>query len=951
MPSAEKKTCLTLLFVLLLGLAAPASAAEITLPDSDVWLNPEQDVVELEYECSTVENITFSTPAEQIEFNPDTDSGALKTSDLRKEDLDTGKYEVKLNCMNESSPDETSIELKKLNVESKSGGKSFFAARTGQGEFASSPEIDFEIAGNEDINLRDLEFTSLDPDVSNPDWDFDLETLDMTIEDDFRPTSSGQEDEIEFNVTYDSRISTDVEVPVEVYPWKPVFIGNDNPGRTVNYDDLGDLNYHLDIRSAEGFPSELHDENFEVKIEDLGTGEERVYEDVIEEEPDGEADYRLSLGSMPELDTGEYRFTFRVTNNGREAPIDSVRVVNSMKFEGQVRDSTGRGVKTDIVMINDDRTVPLSTGSDGRYSAEIGDNMFQTVNLDFFDREKSGSDTSFVLDQVDLGLQAAKGGSEAIKYQYWENSPVSVSGLDPVNMMAVKFGHHIGEGAQASMAFNPSNVNPEQLKVFECTSWNFLGRSCMSSWEKVSSEDVSVNYKNWRVKINNLKLHHISEETGGEEQDILMNAYLVGTNSQLGLRGEETPLNVNSARIAAGGDLEVSGTVMSSQGSRVENVNVTVELLNGSKVVRDYTTLSDPDGSFTVNGGAPSTAGEYRMRVHLEKNPYQSFTKLSDSSLEVFYEKGVEISNPDDLHIQLGREEDLAFELENVGQVPVRNMEVSLEGLESDLYKQVSAPETVGVGETSRVVYRLDIPESYCPYPCGQPPRFNVQLEGDALDERVTAMTTVFTQVNRPNPEENTTASETSSQDTENRSDQDSSKSFLSSATETVVGPTGAFLERQSSLNIALGLIMIFTMILAAAVKKKKTSDSGRGRFGGRNSGFQSYSGNSGNSNFGSREPDTGDFGEDITNRESSGFKSSTPELVDAKEANRKDQDNSEKSVDSSTDELETAEQAENSEDLEEAKNDPGKYVCEETGEVFDTKTALKMHKQINGIE
>ncbi|PSH02309.1 MAG: hypothetical protein BRC26_01215 [Nanohaloarchaea archaeon QH_8_44_6] len=44
---------------------------------------------------------------------------------------------------------------------------------------------------------------------------------------------------------------------------------------------------------------------------------------------------------------------------------------------------------------------------------------------------------------------------------------------------------------------------------------------------------------------------------------------------------------------------------------------------------------------------------------------------------------------------------------------------------------------------------------------------------------------------------------------------------------------TGEFLARQSSLNIALGLIMVFVLSLAGAVKKKKDQEAGNSRSGG----------------------------------------------------------------------------------------------------------------------
>ena len=962
MLSARKKTRFALILVIFLGFTAGTTAASITAQDNEVWLNPGQDQSELEYECSSKGEILVKNNPDQensVEKFQIEGNGTLTTEDFRdSSELTTGSYNILLNCS--GSNDSISFDVKELSVTTEGEGKSFFGQRMTFGEFTNPAEVGLDVnfgVENGEIDADKVSFSSLTSDVSNPDWDSDQETLEMDIASGFNP----QKEQARFKLEYGSHVSTNLDVPVSVYPWKPSFVGENNPGRKVQYENLGDFSYKMNINSGQGFSDTLYQENFVVTVTDLKSGEV-LYEEkewVETSEPE-DAQYKLVLSNIPDLDTGRYKFKFEILGeNDRKAPVDSFRVVNSLKFEGQVRDSTGRGVKSEMVMVNEERSVPVNTGSDGRYSVDIGDDRFQTVNLDFFDREKSSSDTGFVFDQVDLGIKASTGGSEAIKYQFWDNSPVSVPGLDPVNMMAVKFGHHIGGGAQASMAFNPSNINPEKLKVFECTSWNFLGKSCMGTWEQVPENDVSVNYANWRVKINNLNLHHISEDTGGTEKEILMNAYLVGTNSKLGLKGEDRPLSVNSARISAGDKLEVSGVVLSSEGNEVDDANVTVKLMNGSEAVESYSTLSDSGGSFTAEGDAPQNAGDYRMEINIQKDPYQSFTKLSDSSIEVFYSKGLEISNPGDLNIELGEQEELEFELENTGQTTVKDIEVTLDGLESDLYEKVSTPETIESGEKANVVYRLDIPEAYCPYPCGQPPRFNLQVEGTSIGEEITTMTTVFTEVNRRPPNQEDSENQTPENNSENNTDESSQTSFIYNAASTVTGPTGAFLQRQSSLNIALGLIMLFTMVLAAAVKKKKDSgQQGRGRFGNsRGSGFQSYSGGSGgNSNFGSREPETGDFGNNITEKTpDSGKKFGTDNSSTQEHSNqdwRKSTGEETETDESGNEDVETNSSSdEDSKEFEQAKENPDKYVCEETGEVFDTEAALRMHRKINGID
>jgi hypothetical protein len=980
MLTVSKKISAAAAFLIILVLAAPAAAADsgLTIEDGEVWLNEQVSTqVEAEYKCSDLESLRLTRDSGNINasFDVGSDSGNLTGQEFR--DLDgadsTGTYSLNLKCKNSTESDTEEITLRKLVAQTKTEGVGYFGEVMTWSEFTNPAELTYNVEGGE-LDSEEIELISQEQNVQVSNWDSELGTLELDVDSDYPPRTG----DVKLKVVYSSedRMATYMDVPVEVYPWKPEFIGNENPGRKIQYEGLGELSYNLNIVHANGFSDTLYEEDFVLTVTDLKS-DEKVYEDkewIETSSPEGEASYELTLGNVPDLDEGRYEFRIDILHDGERAPIDTFRAVKTLKFSGQVTDASKRGVKTDMVLKNNERTIPVITESDGRYSTEISGDVFENAVLKFFDRQKASSDAEFTLGQTDLGVESSIGSSEAIKFQYWENSPVSVSGLNPVNMMAVKFGHHIGGGAQASMAFNPSNIDPEKLKVFECNSWNFLGKSCMGEWEQVSENDVSVNYANWRVHISDLKLHHISADTGGKEKDILMNAYLVGTNSKLGLEGENRPLSLNSPRIISGGDLEVSGSVISSQGRSVKDVNVTVQLMNDSEVVRTYSTLSDTAGDFTVEGEVPSKAGEYSLKLDLDKSPFQPFSTVSDSRIEVYFEKGMDIENPDDMKIVLGEKEELNFELRNTGQVTVEDIGAELTELNEDFYKKSGGVEQLAPGESEDITYEIEIPESFCPYPCGRPPSFNVQVSGTARGSEVTTMTSVFTDVSREAPQGSGTQQENNSDNSTTRnasSEESDDTSLLSGMAEGVMGPTGAFLKRQSSLNIALGLIMLFTMILAIAVRKKKSDSGGRDRFG-RGNGF---GGNSGfnNSGFNSSGASNGDFGTDLSkdftgsDEEDTGsgfsepqnetqgqnFSSEPPELGNRSDSPAPEQqtDKSQENKDSQDMGAEEMQQAKEDKNLEAAKQSEDKYVCEKTGDVFDTEAALRMHKQINGIE
>ncbi len=954
-----------ILFACAALLTAPA-AAELQFNDGgEVWVTGSQTEVNFTSMNGSVEEVWLNVSnGNNISFNEEVfDKEYLTGNDFNQvlselDERDLGSYDYFLNVkMKEGGePIAKDVNLNHLRVpEVSETYEGEYSGQYGMGYFGeivgwegrnefTKPVTGFDIelyGATQEFDSERLEFTDSPDNVltNSISYSSSSDSLEMETTEGYVPPTSDNSDRnirnLDIEYEYGSGPGALIEsfkVPVRVYPWRPEIIRGD-PGRKIRYENLGTLQYELNIDSAPSYTEDLSEEDFVVSVQDLEGN--KVYEekDWVSTGESSDAEYLLSLNNVPDLETGKYRFLFEIRKEDIGAvPVDSVRVVKTRQFSGQVRDSTGSGVKTRMTLRNNERTIPVDAGSDGLYSKEIsaeGD-KYSTVNLKFFDRGQSASDATFNLDGVDLGEESSVGGSEAVKFEYWENAPVDVSGINPVNMMAVKFGYNIGS-AKTSMAFNPANINPEDLKVFECSSWNFLGRKCLGDWEQVSGNDVSINYANWRVNIGNLDLHQISEDVG-EEKDILMNSYLVGTNAQLGLEGEESPLSLSSGSIVSGGDLEVSGTVISSQGNPVEGANVTVELLNDSEVVDIYSVESGSDGSFTVSGTVPSRPGDYRLGVELRKDPYKSFETVSDSGIEVFYETGMEIESSERVDIVPGEESQVSFDLRNTGQVPVEEVEVSLEGLEQRFYELDAVPTSLGEGEVQEIVYDVNLPEGFCPYPCGDPPSFNIQVSGMAEGEEQRASTSVFTNLVGQR-EEDSRVEDTENETEDVNESSDNSTSLTGSVQEEVIAPTGAFLQSQSSLNIALGLIMIFSMILAAAIKKND-GDDGRDRRSGYR---QPYS----NSRGQKHEPDTGSPAP-VENKEEESDSSQ-------RDTDVKEESDEETGAEGSNEESEDAESEDEPDG--DTQDEDGKYVCEETGETFDTKEALEMHRKINGLE
>jgi len=98
-------------------------------------------------------------------------------------------------------------------------------------------------------------------------------------------------------------------------------------------------------------------------------------------------------------------------------------------------------------------------------------------------------------------------------------------------MMAVKFAYPLADdGHRVRMKFDPTDVNTDNLKVYECSQWNFEGRSCLGDWEVV--DDFSINYQGWRANFH-IDNPYRAEDTDNGDQNILMNAYILLVLAQI----------------------------------------------------------------------------------------------------------------------------------------------------------------------------------------------------------------------------------------------------------------------------------------------------------------------------------------------------------------------------------------------------------------------------------
>jgi len=255
--------------------------------------------------------------------------------------------------------------------------------------------------------------------------------------------------------------------------------------------------------------------------------------------------------------------------------------------------------------------------------------------------------------------------------------------------------------------------------------------------------------------------------------------------------------------------------------------------------------------------------------------------------------------------IAMGNETTMTVDIENTGQAPITIDTLEVDGLPSDQLWVHDYPRTIPAGETREAEVRVRLPADFCSYPCNRAPEINIQAEGTSADQQLTAESSIATRINVERPEQTSTTEPEQANETQEAS---------------FGGPTARMVQftsrmTQNDMNVALGLILVFTVVLAAAIKRKKAqADQARGQ--------QDERGNGGRPQ--------------LTPREN---KISRPRVKASS------------SPDDATDKPSTDTGAADGQEDTVPEQEDGTYVCEATGETFDTKAALELYKEMNDID
>jgi hypothetical protein len=927
---APKKSLLLITAIILtIGLATAQSSAsnEITdISQKQVWLNSEEP--EVEFQASYDQNCEADPDTREASVTLDGQSSSAQSFEVANlEDIEAaeadrtynftfsdfdgeGLYNIEATCehQDESKNVDSGSDTFTADDLEFSGLQLGFVEsdRDGVAYVGEEVDVSFQLESSEDLGLSEF---------GEKDFNYNLEGLEQNLdsEDIVEGTFQNNNGEVSFSFEASSGMkgveglgvsakgfdgvggSTDLDVQ-PVWQFNNVDVragGEDITDRTVKYRYLSSLELTFQV-TEKGDP-----------VKGLTT-DSFLFDDEsgwFIKEDEGSGNYRLELEGRPQYTSEElnvdesYDLPIELDTGSVSEEIVELTVEKDVEFSGNVLDVSNNRVDTSFEAIieredSSNRLVPFSTDDSGYFE--------QYFETDTVDMEMKFPEATVSLSEMDVG----KDDAGDISYQYYSDLSGSSSkinpeiGVRPVNVAAFVSNYPFQADSLdtfVEMQYDTSDVDPLEVVVYECSQWTFDAEECSSDWEKISDNDVNLESgSTWKA---NFPIEPLTSDRFATDEGVLQNAYLVGVQKGV---GEGLTLDSSldvSSRVKSGEEFSISGRVISdSTGESVEGADISLTLSSEENEIELEEVETDSNGNFELST-VIEDGGSYSVELDASKNPYDSLSVESNSMIEVFYETGLSVSAESDPEVTLGEPYDIDYTVENIGQAPAEDIELSVSGVDSDEYDLV--PRSIGsieAGESSDVVLTLDLSEDLV-----RPPTINFEASGTSSDKDVRGSATTSVSFAEG---VNTESSDTDeSQDDDNQEDtQDSQSSSSLPNVEDVTRATGEFVQSQSDMNLALGLILVFGVVLAAAVRKRKEgngSSRGNDRMG-RMAGGQGRV----------QKPNV------------------SPTKVEPDES-----------------EEDTESEAEESEEQSSGDSE-SELVCDTCGESFDTESGLKLHQQ-----
>lgn len=700
-----------------------------------------------------------------------------------------------------------------------------------------------------------------------------------------------------------------------------------NPAQDILYGEVGKINMDMFVEPYYR-KYQVSEEDFMLEI----NGKEYTGVFNLEDKEDSSGKYSLELDTVPELPTEKDKFNINIffKDSAKESAerfieIASYDVTSKVEFQGYVRDADQRPVKTEFRVSKKEEYVQFDTLENGFFTKKFEPGN-RTFAMKFFQSERKGE---LRLREVRMKPQY----DSKVRFDYTENPKTDIPGIEAINKMSVVFGHPFTEsGSTAAMKFDPEGVDPTKVNVFECNKWNFQGERCLSGWKKIPESEVSRNTPQYRLifPVDPLKTKYFKTD-----KKVLTSAYVVGKRAGLGLQGGVTLKGPNSeGRLPVDEGLEVDGRVVAGGSNGVAGANVTIAVLDDDRnVVKTFGDTSDRKGFFTADTRIDNP-GEYTLEVNASHSSYDGFEIEQDQQIEVYMTEGMELKRPDssEADITIGEQSRLEVITENVGNTDIESIRLDSGGINSEYVNFSENGFSLEAGEGKTVYMNLMIPQENS---LDNFPTITVSASGEGEKGEVESELEIPGVLR-------STGTETKESDT--KEEKDSNDSSFTTSDVPGVEATGQFLASQSTLNIALGLIMVFLMVLAGAMRKNGSAgrqtrnvmgqQSGHGGRGGRGA-ARAGNGN-GHSRTGVKPPKVSPASQREEGDESKDSGSSTSD-----EGNEAETEGHEEGEEKEDEDVEKV-----AENVEEDEESSSSIMCDVCGEEFDTEAGVKLHKE-----
>jgi len=379
--------------------------------------------------------------------------------------------------------------------------------------------------------------------------------------------------------------------------------------------------------------------------------------------------------TAPPLPPGNYNLIAYLNYNGNYYPYNT-SLSYVIPISGTIVDDNNKAVNTQIKFIKDGSTQICGTDSYGYYLDSSSSCRIYLVP-DYYDVGISFPNSAVYLSNLYINSF-----DDPIKYVYHDD--FDVPGIRNAGLHDFKIDLSYSS-IKIEMSYNEKNVvNENNLKIFECSSWNRGKKICNSNWNEVYGEIDTIRNK-----------ARLNSSVSGP----LYSAFIIGETKNINV---DFSLDKNAYN--PGDNIKIRGLVKDEDGNSVVNTTVEIKIKNtqiSSKVI------TDENGIFSLEIPTPQDEGNYDLTLKATSNPYGGFG--GDKKFAVTKSKSIFIDFPDTVRIAIGENLTERLNIVNNGQADINNLKIYLDGVPEGYYN-FSENTDLKVGEKKSFDVSFSIP-------------------------------------------------------------------------------------------------------------------------------------------------------------------------------------------------------------------------------------------------